>query len=601
MMNTMKKILISLLILLVIGVSSCTDTWLDVNKNVDAPDWVDPILRLGPVLASYEGIAYDMRAVGPLTQYFSGTSTYVSNFGVSHTFIAGSDAAGECWRMSYWLQGKNLESIINDGRAMEQYKLAGIGLTVKAYSWHILASLHGDLPVKDAYVPGLLSHSYDSQEYAFSMVRKWAQQAITELEKTDKTVYPGTISTADLIYKGDAAKWKKFAYAVLARNYIAMSKKNTMYLDSAIICADKSFASAADDANLTFQATGVSATSNFYGVLRANLTNVFGQSDYMVQVLTGTIPNYNASGSLEGLSPYQMVTDTATLDPRAILLLGTKDTMQVNQNNIKKGTYKFEGTRLTNAVACTFWGATTAPTVTTSGTGRWLYRDDAPWPLSSYAEIQLIKAEALFLKGQKAEAFAAFKNGVAGHMDFVKRLIVPGTIVKDSKNKQTSVIGDKITAARFSTLATDYLNSKFVNNLPLDNFSLSHIMMQKYVALFPWSLDTWNDLRRYNYDLVLGSNGLPVTGTSWTSDVVYHKPDSNPARVYKGFYLPAADVVNRRTKFATINQGSPAYRLRPRYNSEYMWNLPSLKKLLPIPGDADNYNTSIVWFATPGN
>jgi hypothetical protein len=32
-----------------------------------------------------------------------------------------------------------------------------------------------------------------------------------------------------------------------------------------------------------------------------------------------------------------------------------------------------------------------------------------------------------------------------------------------------------------------------------------------------------------------------------------------------------------------------------------MWNLPSLKKLLPIPGDADNYNTSIVWFATPGN
>jgi hypothetical protein len=32
-----------------------------------------------------------------------------------------------------------------------------------------------------------------------------------------------------------------------------------------------------------------------------------------------------------------------------------------------------------------------------------------------------------------------------------------------------------------------------------------------------------------------------------------------------------------------------------------MWNLPSLKKLLPIAGDADNYHTSQVWFATPGN
>lgn len=581
--------------------SSCTDTWLDVNKNVDAPDWVAPILRLGPTLAAYEGIAYDMRAVGPITEYFSGNYSYVTNFGVSHSYFAGSDAGGECWRMTYWLQGMNIENIINDGRDLGQYRLAGMGLTVKAYSWHILASLHGDLPVKDAFVPGLLSHRYDSQEYAFSQVRSWAKQAIAEFEKTDNTVYPTNLSTADLIYKGDAAKWKKFAYAVLARNYIAMSKKNVAYLDSAVICADKSFASAADDANLTFQATGVSATSNFYGVLRGNLTNILTQSDYIVQVLTGTIPNYNSSGSIEGLSAYQMVTDAETLDPRSILLLGTKDTMQVNQNNIVNGTYKFEGTRLNNTSVCTFWGSTTAPTVATSGTGRWLYRDDAPWPLSSYAEIQLIKAEALFLQNKKTESFAAFKNGVSGHMDFVKRLIVPGTIVKDSKNKQTSVIGDKITSARFSTLATDYLNSKFVNNMPLADFSLSNIMMQKYVALYPWSLDTWNDLRRYNYDLVLGSGGVPVTGTSWTPTVVYHKPDSDPSRVYKGFYLPAADVVNRRSPFATTNLGSPSYRLRPRYNSEYMWNLPSLQKLTPIPGDADNYHTSPVWFSIPGN
>ena len=151
----MRKNIISLILLLVIGLSSCTKTWLDVNKNVDSPDWVSPILRLGPVLASYEGIAYDLRAVAPMVQYFSGSSTYVSTFGVSHSYFTGSDAGGECWRMSYWLQGMNLENIINDGRTLEQFKLAGIGLTIKAYSWHILASLHGDLPVKDAYVAGL--------------------------------------------------------------------------------------------------------------------------------------------------------------------------------------------------------------------------------------------------------------------------------------------------------------------------------------------------------------------------------------------------------------------------------------------------------------
>ena len=597
----MRKITISLVLLLVIGFSSCTKTWLDVNKNVDSPDWVNPILRLGPVLATFEGIPYDLRAVAPMVQYFSGNVNYVSTFGVSHSYFSGSDAGGECWRMSYWLQGMNLENIINDGRSLSQFKLAGIGLTIKAYSWHIISSLHGDLPVKDAYVAGLLSHSYDTQDYAFSMVRTWARQAIVELEKTDNTVYPTSIATADLVYKGDAAKWKKFAYAVLARNYIAMSKKNVAYLDSAIICADKSFTSALDDPSLTFQATGVSTTSNFFGVLRANLANSYTQSDYITQILTGSIPNYNSSGAVEGLSAYQNVTDAATLDPRAILLLGTADTMQVTPANVKLGAYKFVGTKMANTAACNLWGLTSTPTAATSGTGRWLYRDDAPWPLSSYAEIQFVKAEALFLKGQKAESLAAFKNGVAGHMDFVKRLIVPGTLVKNSANKQTSVIGDKITSARFTELATEYLNSKFVNAMPLADFTLSHIMMQKYVALFPWSLDTWNDMRRYHYDLVLGTGGVPVTGTSWTNEVVYHKADADPARVYKGFFLPAADVVDRRTKFATTNLGSPCYRLRPRYNSEYMWNLPSLKKLLPIAGDAENYQCSMPWFTTPGN
>ncbi|MCX6221271.1 MAG: SusD/RagB family nutrient-binding outer membrane lipoprotein [Bacteroidia bacterium] len=582
----MRKITISLILLLVIGLSSCTKTWLDVNKNVDAPDWVNPVLRLGPVLASYEGIAYDLRAVAPLVEYFGGTSSFVTTYGVSQSYFAGSDNGGESWRMTYWLQGMNVENIINDGRSMGQYKLAGIGLTVKAYSWHIIASLNADIPVKDAFVPGLLSHNYDTEDYAYSMVRSWARQAIAEFDKADQTIYPATLATADLIYKGDAAKWKKFAYAVLARNYIAMAKKNTAYLDSAIVCADQSFSSASDDPNLTFQATGVSTTSNFFGVLRGNLTNVLTQSDYITQVMTGTIPNYNSAGAVEGLSSYQMVTDTATLDPRSILLLGTLDPMPADPNTIKKGTYKFVGTKLGYAAACSLWGSTTVPTVAANGLGRWLYRDDAPWPLSSYAEIQFVKAEALYLKGQKSAALDAFKLAVAGHMDFVKRLIVST---------------DKITSARFTTLASAYLNSKFVNNMQLSDFTLSHIMMQKYVALFPWSLDTWNDLRRYHYDLVLGTGGVPVTGTSWTNDVVYHKADSDPARIYKGFYLGAANVENRRSKFATDNQGSPCYRLRPRYNSEYMWNLPSLKKLLPIAGDAPNYQCSMPWFTIPGN
>jgi hypothetical protein len=594
----MRKILISLTLFLVIG-TSCTK-WLDVNKNIDAPDWVAPILRLAPTIAAYEGIAYDLRALAPMMQYFGGASTStLAPFG-NHSYYPGNDAGGEAWRMVYFLQGMNIEHIINDGRSREEFTLAGIALAIKAYSWHILASFHGDLPVKDAFVPGLLAHNYDNQEFAYAQVRSWARQAIAELDKQDKNVYP-TLATNDLIYAGNVAKWKKFAYATLARNYIAMSMKDAKYLDSAIACADLSFASSADDASFRFDATGISANSNFFGVLRGNIAFVYSQSDYMVQLMTGTIPNYNASGAIEGLLDNQIITDTATLDPRTILMFGSRDTMPANQNDIKKGTFSYVGVRQTYGVNTSLWGGTASPTEATAGKGRWLFRDDARWPLTTYSEIQFIKAEALFRKGQKATAFEAFKKGVSGHIDWMKTLMVAPTVVKNTAGKQTSVIGDKITVARFTTLANEYMNSKFVNALPLNDFSLSHIMMQKYVSMYPWSLDTWNDLRRYHYDLVLGAGGVPVTGTSYTTDVVYHKLNTDATRIYKGFYLPPSDVINRRQKFAAWNYGAPCYRLRPRYNSEYMWNLGSLKKLTPIAGDADNYHTSIVWFAQPGN
>ena len=73
--------------------TSCTD-WLDVNKNVDSPEWVPPILRLAPTIAGYEGIAYDLRAVAPMVQYWGGTG-YADVFGRAHGYYSGSDGGGE--------------------------------------------------------------------------------------------------------------------------------------------------------------------------------------------------------------------------------------------------------------------------------------------------------------------------------------------------------------------------------------------------------------------------------------------------------------------------------------------------------------------------
>lgn len=86
---------------------------------------------------AYFGIYYDLRALCPLTQMM-GTSSY-KNF-ANNYYTAASDGGGEAWRMVYWNQGMNLENMINQSEAAENWTLAGIGYAIKAYSWDILTS-----------------------------------------------------------------------------------------------------------------------------------------------------------------------------------------------------------------------------------------------------------------------------------------------------------------------------------------------------------------------------------------------------------------------------------------------------------------------------
>ena len=151
------------------------------------------------------------------------------------------------------------------------------------------------------------------------------------------------------------------------------------------------------------------------------------------------------------------------------------------------------------------------------------------------AEIQFIKAEAAFRKGDKPTAFAAFKQGISLHMDFCG-----------------------VTAAN----KTAYLTSVALPQAAAD-LKMSDIMQQKYVAMYGLGvIETWVDMRRFQYD---------------------------PA-IYTTFTTPVG------TQFYPANNGLLAYRVRPRYNSEYVWNL---KSLATFGADKADYHTYKPWFVNP--
>ena len=635
-MKKNKFLYIIATIMMALSTTSCDD-FLDVNTNIDAPDHVQGYNYLAGIEQAYYGIYFDLRAICPLTQMM-GTSSY-TNF-ANNYYNAASDAGGEAWRMVYWNQGMNLENMINQSEAAENWTLAGIGYAIKAYSWDFLTKVNGEAPMKQAFVPGLLSHEYDYQDAIYDQVRVWAKKAIECLEKEDKTNYGTRISQNDYIYGGDKAKWIKFAYAVIARNLASLTNKNDFkqkYYDEFIDACNKAFASNDDNALLKITGGGADAAqssyNNFWGPYRGNLSNSYWQHDFAVQTMTGTMPIYNEEGNkithtiivkndkgeeveqTHPRFPYelaekQIICDTLEevghFDPRPLLKLGTasgNDTTGVKDPKLFRK-YYFKGSGFTSATgpigqAENFWGRTEAITDAKDGEGRWLYSNGAPYVLTTYAELLFDLAEVQFKYGSKADAFETWKKAIAADMEFSAKYIQKESLV--TVGGKVYHQGDKVDQATFKAMAQEYLNGPFVAGLPMSEFSLSHIMMQKYIALFPWGAsEVWVDLRKYHYDIAY-TGDVPSFGNGWDKTLINQKRDDDASKVYKGFYLAPANVQSRRSAYNELNNGSPCYRLRPRYNSEYMWNLNNLKALKPIPGDADDYQCSIPWFAYPGD
>jgi hypothetical protein len=93
-------------------------------------------------------------------------------------------------------------------------------------------------------------------------------------------------------------------------------------------------------------------------------------------------------------------------------------------------------------------------------------------------------------------------------------------------------------------------------------------MLQKYIALYGWGMhETWVDMRRYHY-----TDLDPATGK----------------QVYSDLTLPSG------INLFINNNNKPVYRARPRYNSEYLYNVPELERIGALALD---YHTVEQWFS----
>ena len=535
----MKRRYLALLVGCLAAVGAC-DKFLDVNTNPNAPQSVTANLYLPPMIHwMVTAPQYDGRFVGRYTQQWFLASTVLSTWD-RMGYDPLSDNGAEQWRDVYWSLGQNLVDMNTKAAAEQRWDLLGVGLVLKAWGWQSLVDLHGPIIIKEAFDQSRLTFDYDSEQYAYDTIKRELDSAITLLGRSDGAVDPVYLSKGDHLYNGDRTKWQKLAYGLLAINLNHYSNKSIYSPDSVIAAVDKSFASNADDALFAYPAQDPGcADCNFLGQRRGNV-NSYRQTLFVLHLMDGTDfggvvdPRMSRMLSPSPDSVYR------GLDPNVVGFGALTTTQRPNDF------FGYPGT---------------------AGAGlpsRYIFSDKSKIPVVTYSELQFIKAEAAFRKGDKATAYQAYINGISSHFDFV-----------NARNQDDGQTPKPISSSEKST----YLASAAVAQDPA-SLTLSQIMTQKYIALWGWGHnELWMDMRRYHY-----TDNDPTTGTE----------------VYPGFSIPASLYPD--------NNGKPVYRIRPRYNSEYVWNKTGLQGIsaLGAPYDASglgglalDYQTVPLWILLP--
>lgn len=451
-------------------------------------------------------------------------------------FINRSDILGSIWAMQYYGMGANISRIIEWGTEEKKWDYVGVAQAVRAWGWMTLTDVHDDVILREAFRPEQLVFKYDPQPDVYEEVKRLCHAALANLSKTGDGVNPANLAISDRYGNGgDINRWKRFTYGVLARTFNRVTNKSIYQPDSVVFYANLAMQNNSENTNITWSNTAGFGTYSFWSPFRGNF-GALRQSKFIADLMSG----------LNGQFP------TGNIDPRAPYII------RENPNGTYKGIRPNKGSDLLTSVSDrpdNFWGGAFSVTVASNdNASRYIFKNAPIFPIMTAAEIQFLKAEAMLRKGDKTGALAAYKKGIELNFQELRT------------NYEVSVPS----ARRMTDAQRDaYLNNPLVVPTAA-NLTLSHIMMQKYISMYGWGVvEVWVDMRRFHY-----TDLDPVTGQ----------------QVYRDFAPPTG------IDLYTNNLGKWIYRVRPRYNSEYLYNVDELNRLGAF---APDYITKECWFSKP--
>jgi hypothetical protein len=378
---------------------------------------------------------------------------------------------------------------------------------IRAYILHRVTDLYGDIPYFDAgkgYANLILKPIYDKQQDIYADLLK-------ELDESAQAfnVSKPFFGSADLFFAGDVTKWKKFAYSLMLRLGMRLSKADAVKAQQWVTkaAAGGVFQSNADNVVLNHE-TGPD------GINRNPYTSPYLQED----IQNGT------NGVKLGKTFIDQLKNT--LDPRLRIyarLQNSGDNNPANQKGLPNG---YTAGTITAHPSWTLAGlaAYSDPNTLT------VLRQDAPDIIMSYAEVQFLLAEAAVRGWNTGNAQTYYNNGVTSAM---KMLAVYGTAVPLVSDAEV----------------TAYLGANAFMAAGTNAEKFNQIHTQKWIALFFNGLEAFAELRRSGYPALTPVNAPGnLTGGKFPRRLIYDETERiNNADNYKAVIVrQGADDFNTK-------------------------------------------------------
>ncbi|MFT4031093.1 MAG: SusD/RagB family nutrient-binding outer membrane lipoprotein [Siphonobacter sp.] len=337
--------------------------------------------------------------------------------------------------------------------------LKGVGQVLEALVIAKATDLYGDVPYSQAFDDVTYpTPVFDAQADVYAELQSTLDDAITNLSASTGLSF----SAQDFFYQGDVDKWKAAAYTLKARLYLHLGNYS-----AAIESAKNGISSTSGDALVphgSSQDTDINLNYGFFAINRTGDTGFDGA--YLPTLMQSRIDSDNTKTDETALYNhyfYVGYVSTGTLDP-----------------NVVDGAFT----------------------------------EDAPHPILTYYENQLILAEAYARTSDNASALEALNS--------VRTGLASGYI-----NGKTFSSTDRLyTAYTLSDFDVSGLaNPK--NYSSVQSALLYEIISQRYIVLL-MQYEAFNDVRRLAYATpVIQLDITPYTGTSLPSRFIYPQEEIN--------------------------------------------------------------------------